>query len=254
VHEQHLDPRAFLKRHSPPESDLTHVRVIVWVLPFAPEVRRSNQKRSHPSRLYSLARNNGGALIYRMSLRLLEVLRDQGAAAAAPTVTAEYDVSRVPGFTFSSTWSQRHAAYCAGLGRFGLNGALITPLGINVRLGSVATALPLEPTPRKHDDHRAPCLQDQGESCGLCRDRCPADAISSQGLDKNRCQRFRKEIREKYLKRYLQEMKLLPTPISINGEMRDRYSLGCALCQCGVPCEERDPFAASEGENVNAGY
>jgi epoxyqueuosine reductase QueG len=254
VHCQHFQPRPFLQRHAPKGTDLTHVRVIVWALPFAPEIRRSNRGRNLPSRLYSLARNNGGALIYRMSSRLSKILRTQGIAAVSPTIASEYDVFHASKFTYSSTWSERHAAYCAGLGRFGLNGALITPLGIHVRLGSIVANLPLESTARKHDEYRAPCLDDEGESCRSCQDRCPIGAISTQGLDKSKCNTKRKEIRHKYLEQYQQELHLLPTPISINGQRQNRFSLGCALCQCGVPCEDRDPFERSQRNNLNAGY
>ena len=191
--------------------------------------------------MYSLARNNGGALIYRMSSRLEEILRAQGYAAAAPTTTSEYDVFRNPDFTFSSTWSERHIAYSAGLGQFGLNAALITPLGINVRLGSVVTNLSLDPTPRKYDDYRAPCLEDGGETCGLCLDNCPIEAISPSGLDKSKCNFQRKQIRHKLMDIYQNELNLLPTPIPVNGQTQNRFSLGCALCQCGVPCEGENP-------------
>ncbi len=238
---QHLMPRTFLQQHAPDGQDLTHVRVIAWALPFTTEVRRSNRDRILPSRLYSLARNNGGALIYRMSSRLEEILRAQGYAAAAPTTTSEYDVFRTPDLTFSSTWSERHIAFCAGLGQFGLNAALITPLGINVRLGSMVTNLSLDPTPRKYADYRAPCLENRGETCGLCLSNCPIDAISSRGLDKNRCNIQRKEIRHKFMDRYRSVLHLLPTPIPVNGQTQNRFSLGCALCQCGVPCEGENP-------------
>ncbi len=240
---QHIQPRPFLERHAPEGTDLTHVNVVVWALPFTREIRRSNRKRNLPSRLYSLARNNGGALIYRMSSRLAEILQTRGYAAASPTLTSEYDVFRTPDLTFSSSWSERHAAFCAGLGRFGLNGALITSQGINVRLGSIITNLPVESTAERHADYRAPCLEDGGESCRSCVDNCPTGAISPEGLDKPTCNSLRKEIRDRFLGQYKEELQLIPTPISINGHMQDRFSLGCALCQCGVPCEDRDPFA-----------
>ncbi len=254
VSHQHLQPRPFLQRHSPEGTDLTQVKVISWALPFAQEIRRSNRGRDLPSRLYSLARNNGGALIYRMNSRLAEILHARGITAVAPTTTSEYDVFRTPDLTFSSTWSERHVAYCAGLGQFGLNGALITSLGINVRLGSIVTNLPLNPTPRNYDDYRAPCLENEGENCGLCLDKCPIEAISLQGLNKTRCNIQRKEIRHKFMDRYQNELHLLPTPIPINRQTRNRFSLGCALCQCGVPCESRNPFGIPKGNKRNAGY
>ncbi len=105
VSPRHLQPRAFLKRISPESKDLTPVSVIVWVLPFATEVRRSNRVQNMPSKLYSLARNNGGALIYNISSKLSEKMHERGIAAASPISTSEYDTFRMPEFTFSSTWS-----------------------------------------------------------------------------------------------------------------------------------------------------
>ena len=246
VSPRHLQPREFLHRHSPRGTDLTHVNVIVWALPFTAEVRRSNRLENMPSKLYSLARNNGGALIYNMGSRLSEQLRKKGMAAVSPIITTEYDTFRMSEFTFSSTWSERHAAYAAGLGYFGLNQALITPLGINVRFGSIITNMSFESSTQINEDFRALCLKDGGDSCGLCMERCPAGAISNSGLDKSKCHIYRKVIRKEYLERYEQELQMLPSPVPISGQMRSRYSLGCALCQCGVPCEGADPFQYPE--------
>jgi epoxyqueuosine reductase len=242
VSPRHIQPREFLQGISPRVTDLTHLSVIVWVIPFSIEVRRSNRGQGMPSKLYSLARNNGGALIYNMSSRLSEQMHNKGIAAVSPVLTPEYDAFRMPEFTFSSTWSERHVAYAAGLGYFGLNEALITPLGINVRIGSIITNMPLQTSSPRSGDYRALCLKDGGSSCGLCLERCPIGAISKSGLDKSKCYTQRKAIRDKYLDRYKQELRMLPSPISISGRRRSRYSLGCALCQCGVPCESVDPF------------
>lgn len=248
----HIQPREFLRRFSPQSADLTHVSVIVWALPFAKEVRQSNRVKNMPSKLYSLARNNGGALIYNMSLRLSEQMSHTGIAAVSPITTSEYDTFRMAEYTFSSNWSERHVAYVAGLGYFGLNEALITPVGINVRIGSIITNMPLEPSALRDRDYRADCFKDGGGSCGLCVGRCPVGAISIFGLDKSRCYAHRKAIRNEYLQNYQQELQLLPSPISISGERRNSYSLGCALCQCGVPCEGVDPFRHQDLANTDA--
>jgi epoxyqueuosine reductase len=252
VSARHLQPREFLRRTSPVSTDLTHVSVIVWVLPFTKEIRRSNRGQNMPSKLYSLARNNGGALIYNMSSRISELIHKRGMAALSPILTSEYDTFRIQEFTFSSTWSERHVAYVAGLGRFGLNGALITPLGINVRIGSIVTNMPLESTSQRCENYRALCLIDGGDSCGLCMERCPVGAISKSGFDKSKCYTKRKTIRNEYLELYQQELNMLPSPIPISGQRRNRYSLGCALCQCGVPCEGVDPFHYPDRAESNA--
>jgi epoxyqueuosine reductase QueG len=241
VSPRHLMPKDFLRRNSPPEADLGCVRVIVWALAFTQEVRASNRGSDWPSRLYSLARNNGGALIHNVSIRFAELLRERGWAAAAPSASEEYDAFRSPEHTFASTWSERHVAYAAGLGQFGLSGALLTPLGSNVRFGSVVTNLPLKPTPRSCDTHQAPCLESGGRDCGACIARCPVGAISNRGMDKSKCYEMRRAIRERFMEKYSQEMKMLAAPVTKSGRKSLSYSLGCALCQCGVPCEGQRP-------------
>jgi epoxyqueuosine reductase QueG len=243
VSPEHMQPRDVLARHASPGGDLAHVRVVVWALPFTKPVRRSNRGGRWPSRLYSAARNNGGALNFAVRRRLAEHLRAEGYAAAAPVLDDRYDAFRSPRHTFASTWSERHAAWAAGLGLFGLSGALITPLGTAVRIGSVVTTAPLEPTPRESNGHRAPCLADGGAQCGQCIERCPVGAISASGLDKERCYAMRKAVRQECLDEYARALRLLTAPVVKSGQWQEGYSLGCALCQAGVPCEFSPPEA-----------
>jgi epoxyqueuosine reductase QueG len=243
VSPRHLLPRDILRRNSPRGADLTQVSVVAWVLPFTTKIRHSNRVQSWPSRLYSMARNNGGALNYKIRHRLTQILRRSGSAAVAPTLTEEYDAFRTPEHMFGSSWSERHIAYAAGLGRFGLNGSLVTPKGTSVRLGSIVTNLSVERTQRGNSDYRAPCLETGGQECRVCIDRCPVGAISRDGLDKAKCYAMRKRIRERYLEQYVRGTHMLTSPIVKSGRRTYGYSLGCALCQCGVPCESSNPWA-----------
>ncbi len=245
---RHLMPRELLAGQSRPGADLSRVRVVVWVLPFTEDVRRSNRAGREPSRMYSLARNNGGALNFALRRGMTDRLRAGGWEAAAPLLTDGYDAFRSEAHTFSSSWSERHAAYAAGLGQFGLNGSLITPVGASVRIGSVVTNAPVPVTPRTFSDHRAPCLATGGAVCGRCIERCPAGAVGPDGLDKERCYEMRGAIRERHLDAYVRELDMLPVPIVKGGVSSAGYSLGCALCQCGVPCEARFPEFESIGK------
>lgn len=247
VSPNHILPREILGRHASEEADLTSIRVISWALPFAEVIRQSNRNQSWPSRLYSLARNNGGALIYQLCLRLTEIFREKGIAAVAPSVTEEYDAFRIPDLKFSSTWSERHVAFAAGLGRFGLNSSLITSLGSNVRFGSIITNLKLETAEFNSQNYRASCLDSEGGECAACIKRCPVGALTNKGLNKFKCNAMRKAIRRRHLSQYAQEMHMLSSPVVKNGTRKDGYSLGCALCQCGVPCEGLDPFNKKTG-------
>lgn len=241
VSPRHLMPLEVLARHSPPGTDLSCASVVSWALPFSPGVRQSNRGKEWPSALYSVARNNGSAVIIEMSRRLTEELRALGLSAVSLVLTEEYDAFRTEEHAFSSTWSERHVAFAAGLGKFGLHGSLITPVGSYVRFGSLIVNLPSAPNPPRDGDYRAPCLATGGETCGLCRERCPVGAISEKGMDKEKCYLRRNEIRERNLVGYTSRYSMLPSPIVKGGKRKPGYSLGCALCLCGVPCEDSEP-------------
>jgi epoxyqueuosine reductase len=70
-------------------------------------------------------------------------------------------------------FSQRHAAVRAGLGEFGLNNVVVTyEYGPRVRLNSVITQAPLQPSPLPAEKA---CL---GTGCNLCVDECGGQALS----------------------------------------------------------------------------
>jgi epoxyqueuosine reductase len=242
VGSRHLMPREVLERHSPQNDELKDIRVISWALPFTNEIRRSNRGRTWPSALYSVARNNGGALNCELSRRLTEAFQKRGIAAVSPLLLEEYDAFKDPRRVFSSTWSERHAAHAAGLGRFGLNGSIITPAGSHVRLGSIVVNYPFEKVRQNRKSHKSRCFETGGEDCGICMIKCPVKAITEQGLDKQKCYERRQSIRESHLEEYAQKYRLIPSPIAAGGRKYLGYSLGCALCQCSVPCEGTDPY------------
>lgn len=126
-------------------------------------------------------------------------------------------------YGFASTWSERHAAYAAGLGTFGLSDGLITPKGKAMRCGSVIARMSVTPTVRPYTDHHAYCLFYARGTCGRCIDRCPIGAISERGHDKDLCSRYLDMTRQ-YVNRHFGF---------------DGY--GCGLCQTGVPCESGIP-------------
>ncbi|UCC38333.1 MAG: hypothetical protein JSV96_10855 [Candidatus Aminicenantes bacterium] len=241
VSPSHVMPRDFLKRNSAKETDLSHISVISWVLPFTQHIRDSNRSGSWPSRLYSLARNNGGTLSHEVCCHVTEILDRHEKVGVSPSLAQEYDAFRSSEHTFASSWSERHVAYAAGRGHFGLNGSLITPMGASVRFGSIITNLHLEPTPIEKGGHMATCLEYEGENCDRCIERCPVNAISRKGLDKERCYTRKKMIEERYMREYTSSMKMFPHLIIKSGKRVNGYSLGCALCQCGVPCESEYP-------------
>lgn len=199
--------------------------VICWVLPIARETRESNRKQEKlPSREWALTRAHGEGFNTQLRIFLVDLLRFAGAQAVAPLISGMWRPVRDPRVGMASTWSERHAAYAAGLGTFSLNDGFITDRGIAHRCGSVITDAEIPPTARNCADPWSNCLYFRKGGCGLCIRRCPAGAISWDGHDKDKCQAYvYGELRRSA------------------GELYGIMETGCGLCQTGVPCESGVP-------------
>jgi len=180
-----------------------------------------------PSLRWNLTRWKGQAFADELSRHLVSVLEGLGCHAVAPELAPFYRIARTP-TGFASNWSQRHAAYAAGLGTFSLNEAFITRRGIAHRIASVVVDIKLEPSPRPYLHHLANCRFYARGKCGKCIVRCPAGAISEKGHDKLRCWIMLSETQKPWLEG------------AQGAGYIGRYA-GCGLCQTGVPCEHRIP-------------
>jgi len=227
----HLTPREALAKHigevtgREPEP-MPHVGVISWILPIAKATKLSNAKMTDgPSLRWNHTRWQGEAFNESLRRHVASLLEERGHPAVAPMLASFFKIVTLPN-GFASTWSERHAAFAAGLGTFSLNDAMITKKGIAMRCGSVVSMLKVKPTPRPYQHHQAYCPYVHDGSCGICIARCPAGAIGPNGHDKNKCrkymfgeQRVWAEARPGYVGAYA----------------------GCGLCQTKVPCQSRIP-------------
>ena len=199
-----------------------NVTVISWILPISEKTRRSNVREDKiPSRAWAHTRNCGEKFNNRLREQVVMYLRNEGYQAVAPMLRDEFARKESPRSGMASNWSERHAAYAAGLGTFGLCDGLITPAGKAMRCGSVIAGVRLKPTARKYSSHQQHCSFLSGNSCGKCRERCPAGAITEEGHDKEQCSFYQQE--------YID-------PASYGVEIA-----GCGLCQTDVPCEAGIP-------------
>ena len=199
--------------------------VIVWVLPITPATRMSNrQEECWPSREWALTRNHGEQFNVALRRHLVAWLEERGHRAVAPQLASDWRQLDDPAVGIASSWSERHAAYAAGLGTFSLNDGLITSKGIAHRLGSVITEMPLLPTPRTAPDYRHNCLYHREGTCGACIKRCPAGALSWQGHDKSLCRGY-----------------VYGSIPEAMGTLYGVAQTGCGLCQTRVPCESKIP-------------
>jgi epoxyqueuosine reductase QueG len=199
--------------------------VISWILPIAEPVRRSNRYQSdYPSAEWALTRTYGEALNGELRHHLVVWLAAQGFKGLAPQFSEKWRELPETPVGRASSWSERHAAYAAGLGTFSLNDGLITASGIAHRCGSVITDLVLAPSPRSDRGYADNCLYLREGSCGVCICRCPVGAISFAGHDKGRCGDY--------------------VYGTIPAAVGDKYGVratGCGLCQTLVPCEHGIP-------------
>jgi len=209
----------------PGASAMAQGTVICWILPVTRATRESNRKeRVWPSREWAHTRNYGENFNVLLRLHVVAFLLGHGLRAIAPALSRDWKRIEDTPAGIASTWSERHAAYAAGLGTFSLNDGLITERGIAHRCGSVITDLVLPPTKRSATDHRGNCLHFRGGGCGICIDRCPAGALSLEGHDKPRCREYCH----------------VEIPRAV-GERFQVAELGCGLCQTMVPCEGMIP-------------
>lgn len=188
--------------------------VISYFLPFTAALCDSNEGAGLPSMEWIRARVEGEACNDRVREFIMAFLQEHGAQAVAPVIDPRFaDIRRI------SNWSERHIAYAAGLGTFGLHRGLITPKGVAGRFGSVVTTLELEPTKRVYTGLHDSCLFYAKGTCGACIKRCPPHAITEKGKDNTVCGD------------YIQTDVVPYFP----------FPGGCGKCYAKVPCRSKNP-------------
>ena len=207
---KYKDPEVIGPHHLAPEEWLPGARTVLsYFLPFSPRIVESNSGDGLPSVEWVYGRIEG-ELMNDETRRFIEAyLKKAGGKALVPPFDPRYRVVER-----RSTWSERHAAYAAGLGTFGLSRGLITESGCAGRYGSVLTDLEFEPSPRPYATPDEYCTH-----CGECIPRCPSGAITAAGKDVARCAAY------------------------IDNVVKPRFAprYGCGKCQTRVVCSRKRP-------------
>jgi epoxyqueuosine reductase len=227
ISKDHLTPREALSKSYKISSEELPARlsVISWILPAVELTRKSNRDELRgPSRLWSHTRWYGEIFNDKLRLHLVESLTNLGYLATAPFMQPYFKLYSNEKGPFSN-WSERHIAYAAALGTFGLSDGFITEKGIAIRCGSIVTNLVLPAKSRMAGGPYSNCLFYAGVKCQACIERCPAGAIGAEGHDKIKCQK------------YLSDLGYSPQ----KGYDNTTSVAGCGLCQTRVPCEFQNP-------------
>jgi epoxyqueuosine reductase len=198
--------------------------VIAWVLPHTESIKADLRKqKTTPSEKWIRARIYGEDFNEDLRKYVADSLTKAGYTAVVPILSKSFRMGKSEKYGMASSWSERHAAYAAGLGTFGLCDGLITPKGKAIRCGSVVARIQVPATPRPYQDHHAYCLYYAKGICGMCTTRCPAGAVTKSGHNKMACSK----------------------QCNATAEYADKQlglkGYGCGFCQTGVPCESQIP-------------
>jgi epoxyqueuosine reductase len=208
-----------------PDAAPDELTVVSWALCQTEAAKAANRRETRmPSEPWARSRIFGQQGNVGLHLVMLEGLRARGYQAAAPSLLPAWAEAGPHTNGWSSTWSERHVAYVAGLGTFSLCGGLITERGQAVRLGSVVVKAVIPATLRAYDSPFAYCLHYTADGCDECVQRCPVGSVNARGRDKQACAKH-----------------LNPRTVEY---VRTHYGFegyGCGLCQTAVPCESAIP-------------
>jgi epoxyqueuosine reductase QueG len=208
-----------------PEEWLPGAKTVISVfLPFSARVREANRlDMTWPAYEWLHGRIEGQAFQVKICRFAEELLKKEGFAALTPMIDSRLS-SRSPLTNdkteqafYTTNWSERHAAFAAGLGTFGLSKGLITRKGVAGRYLSVITSAQFDPTGRSYKGVYDYCIL-----CGACAANCPVGAISKEkGKLHYPCSEFLASVKAKH----------------------GPYYGCCGKCQVKVPCEDKAPGA-----------
>lgn len=202
------------------------LRVVCWILPQTERTRREQREETEvPAPRWIYSRHYGELFNEWLRCKVRDEFIGMGLKATAPILLPDWAYRQTPEAGLCSNWSERHAAYAAGLGTFGLSDGFISEVGKAIRIGSVIVSADIETTPRRATSHTANCLFYARGTCGACIKRCPVTAISRAGHDKNACHNYIRQITSPHAQ-----------------QLSGQNVTPCGLCQVRIPCEERNPL------------
>ena len=175
-----LKERVVVGHHVPQDYLPSAATVLSYFVPILRPIAASNQGGRGASPLWALVYLETNKLAGLLNQELTGWFASRGVKAVVP-----WDEGKVSHELPKSRWSQRHVAYIAGQGTFGLNNMLISDQGAVGRYFSLVTDLQIPPDPRVTEER---CLYKKNGSCGLCVQRCFTGALTREGFDRFRCQ------------------------------------------------------------------
>lgn len=154
--------------------------VIAFFVPFDTRVIKFARHREHyTNREWSLAYYELNILLEDTITRIVDEMTRRGIGAAREPVTENYDP-----VTITTNWPHKSAGYIAGLGTFGINRVIITPLGCSGRIASLVISEAITPTCRPDGEN---CLYKSSGLCGACVKKCPSRSLRFNSYSRFTC-------------------------------------------------------------------
>lgn len=218
---------AFSLRYKDEEVKDENLTVISFGFAQTSETKKDQRQAvGMPSLRWFVSRGEWERFIYDMCREIINKLQENGIRAVAIDLLPEWSRMISGKYGIASKWSHRHTAFVAGLGTFGLSDGLITRQGKAMRFCTIIIERKLPADIRPYTKYNEWCRFYADGTCGACIYRCPVNAITKEGHDKNTCSA------------YLQQLKNEKGPDIVT---KSDYISGCGLCQSRVPCQDGIP-------------
>ncbi len=167
--------------HKLPQDFMENPKVVIsYFIPFTKALERTNVgvEDNFASKEWADAYKATNTMMASLNEYLVQKIRELGGRAAVTEgIGMLYDVLK-------SNWSQRHIAYAAGLGTFGINNMLITKEGCCGRYNSIVADIPVEPGEHLKEEN---CLYKSKGICKKCVQNCFSGALTTEGFDRRKC-------------------------------------------------------------------
>lgn len=225
--------------HLLPQDVIPDASVIVsYYVPFTKALAATNPANEEgiASPEWARAYEELNGMFVELNRHLVAFIAELGSYKASVIEAAsQFDTEKL-----ISNWSHRHVAHAAGLGTFGVNNMLISPVGCCGRYNSVVTNIPVDifcgdsPDAIGSPMTEELCDFKRDGSCGVCIKSCPSGALSASGNSEefNRslcfevCSRNAEIYPQKFFSSY-------PGNDAVGNEV-------CGKCVTSAPCAFRD--------------
>ncbi|MFW9987592.1 MAG: epoxyqueuosine reductase [Candidatus Odinarchaeota archaeon] len=202
------------KSHKLPTELLKKAKTVIsYFIPFNKKIILSNTKGKRASKEWAIAYVETNKLMLKLNTLLRKELKKEAFDSVKIPDELNFDEKKL-----IASWSQKHIAYIAGLGKFGLHKMLITEKGCCGRLGSLITSAEIEPTKRREQEY---CLYFYNKSCSKCIENCIYDILDFKSFDRQKCYNICLE----------------------NAQIYSHLGIAdvCGKCACGLPCSHTNP-------------